>query len=1088
MPGRQSSRQFLYKLVDMEELRRFILESHIDPALAKTVYDSLCLFEAVNINKDFLVREAGSREKFDRARADVQRAWKSEGMDGQMNPNTSQKVLNLLYLMEIRKPGFTDAGKLHSIHDLYIHNMLDTKFLNAVNSETTPEQAEDALSAAVEHQSQQQKAYPGLSAEEEAIWNRVKVYHEFPDGFRWVYAVDAQGKIASHIPSSVTSKTMHHCGNSPRAKSDDQYWELRDAEGKAYLTVILNRDGELEESKSWGNQVSKYRTMIQPYVKWFLMDRVKGVGRRYDYGYSTHTNYGVKDFIGDDPEFIEYVTEYKPELLGNTEEKILFWQGAVEEGVVSKEQMKQLFVDDIDMDTLMKNPGVKRYAENSRFKYDKSGMVSSSSSVLGANRFDVLCAACGECPFDEEELEKLVYDDAISLEEFVNYDIRLLTPEMQRAFVKHDPSTFRKIFEIAEQVASFKVDERLVESLIEPFYAGEADGALILLRYLAEANPPEKVHSYAKTVFGNDAVLTNIFADRDARLAICSLEILQRFPDIAVGQALPSEIDRLFALQANNLFYVGTTIKIVENILSLDSRRMHDILRPVSTKTLLAVLHPKNGYSMPDRIRLVGLLAKLVKLFGPDFAIPPGYLATKQLKLMYLMSAAKEGMDVPGLDTLGPAILAGVRAVTENRVSKAVGDSLILYMLGISSHPSLCDRLEPGKLAMFMTVAANPGHAADWPEDMVTPEIIFRCKTDLEWTATHPDRKLITRLAKEMLFQMMEMHIVGDTPTPEMNTLLCSLLHIRAAVMGKPNSFDWPDSTNINTLVNAGFITIPAEDWPEWCKVMGEEYFIKLYMGGLGPERIYSDDTAMSCIVRLLTGHGIFCSDEELKRPGNDNDVYTRYRWLLGFSSHTYDKQMAKVISGKLSSMILDGKVGLTPDVLEQLSRNGLVGAKAYRVATESLIANQAVPVEDMDITPGQIWKLIRSPRLPELVYNNIRRLFEMYVQHSFQRLDEYQISTKIRDLCMKLVEKQTCYQVMKTVQMLVSSGLVDRMLKYCNEVDNSRTPEQTLGYDYDDWMAGRIIAAVRKIVKLDEWYRSYPVPEPKTAKARRKT
>ena len=102
----------------MNELRRFILESHFSPRFAKAVYESLSLFEAVNINKDFLIREAGSPERFAAAKSAVQNAWKAENMDAELNQKTAQKVLNILYLMEIRKPGFTDAEKLHSIHDL----------------------------------------------------------------------------------------------------------------------------------------------------------------------------------------------------------------------------------------------------------------------------------------------------------------------------------------------------------------------------------------------------------------------------------------------------------------------------------------------------------------------------------------------------------------------------------------------------------------------------------------------------------------------------------------------------------------------------------------------------------------------------------------------------------------------------------------------------------------------------------------------------------------------------------------------------------------------------------------------------------
>ena len=152
----------------MNELRRFILESHLDPRFARAVFESLWMLEAVSINKDFLIREAGSPEEFRAAKEIVLHHWNAANMNEQLNQKTAQRVLNLLLLMEIREPGFTELLKLRAIHDLYIHNMLDTKFLNVVNSDSTPEQAEEALKNAVAYQVQQQKTYPDLSEEEES--------------------------------------------------------------------------------------------------------------------------------------------------------------------------------------------------------------------------------------------------------------------------------------------------------------------------------------------------------------------------------------------------------------------------------------------------------------------------------------------------------------------------------------------------------------------------------------------------------------------------------------------------------------------------------------------------------------------------------------------------------------------------------------------------------------------------------------------------------------------------------------------------------------------------------------------------------
>ena len=234
----------------MKSLRSYLLESNFSPRFVRAVFSALPLIEACNINKDFLVREAGSPEKFAEAKARVQDLWKRETMDQQLNQKTGQKVLNLLYLMEIRQPGFTTADKLHRIHDLALANLLDTKFLNMVSSDTTPGEAETLLSEAGERKERNEKLYPDLTGEDERIWNRVKVYHEFPDGFKWVYAVDDLGHVVGYMPSRITAKTMHHCGNEPSNQTGNEYWELRGPDGKAYLTVILDGEGRIEESKS----------------------------------------------------------------------------------------------------------------------------------------------------------------------------------------------------------------------------------------------------------------------------------------------------------------------------------------------------------------------------------------------------------------------------------------------------------------------------------------------------------------------------------------------------------------------------------------------------------------------------------------------------------------------------------------------------------------------------------------------------------------------------------------------------------------------------------------------------------------------
>ena len=499
----------------MTSLRSYILESKFIPSsMARALFNALPLVEATNINKAFLLKTAGSPEALATAKQSVNSAWTADEMDGIVrNPNIRQKVLNILYLMEIRQPGFVNHEILKGIHDLAIANSLEQRFLSKVNSDTLPEDLAEILSNANKAAVQAAKVYPDLTDDEEKVWNRVKLYHEFPDGFKWIYAVDENGRIAPCMPSNITHKTMNHCGNSPRAGSDDQYWELRGPDGRAYLTVILNPAGEIQESKSWGNQVNKYRKQILPYVKWFLMDRkVTGVGGphdRYSGGYSAHTNFGVKDFIGDDNEFVDYVLENKPALLGTTEKRTLFWKNALEEGIITVDDLKHLYAEGCTLgDLAEKIPSLDEYTKSAKYRVwdpDENGRVY-DISLFGMNSFEVVCAACDGCPFSKEELVALIEDGTLSLPEFANYDIKLLTPDIQKVFVEARPRNLDTLMEIASQVATFAVAEDAVLGLV----TGDSENWRDFFEYLSSANPPSKVSGLAHRTFSDKAMMQKL--------------------------------------------------------------------------------------------------------------------------------------------------------------------------------------------------------------------------------------------------------------------------------------------------------------------------------------------------------------------------------------------------------------------------------------------------------------------------------------------------------------------------------------------------------------------------------------------------
>lgn len=1095
----------------MNELRRFILESHFSPRFAKAVYESLSLLEAVNINKDFLIREAGSPERFSAAKSAVQNVWKAENMDAELNQKTAQKVLNILYLMEIRKPGFTDAAKLHSIHDLALHNMLDTKFLNLVNSDSTPEQADEALKNAVEHQEQQQKAYPGLSAEEEAIWNRVKVYHEFPDGFRWVYAVDEKGNITSYIPSSVTGKTMNHCGNSPRAGSDDQYWELRDANGKAYLTIILNKDGELEESKSWGNQVNKYRRQIQPYVKWFLMDKVNGVGHRYDYGYSTHTNYGVKDFMGDDPEFVDYVTEFKPALLGNTEEKILFWHGAVEAGVVTKEQLKKMFVRDLSVDELLKNKDFKDYKKGSKFSYDKKGAYY-GSNVFGANRFEVLCASCDGCPFTPEELKQLILEGDIGLEEFVNYNIHLLTPDLQKAFVEYNSSNFDDIVNLAEQVASFKVDESLVEGLINPIRQGDSDASTRLLRYLASANPPDKVSKCAHDVLGDPTLVTAMFPENDDEREIYEyerclrimLDVIGRFSDLKILPEMVRPFDFLIkyvnGLRDDEYRRIRYVTELMTGVLAMDTERGAVFIKSLQPNEVLKAMTPiPDEDDFEDFMSLLSLAAKTTKLYGPQYQMTK--FPDSQVKLIYLLNLGKEGIRVPGMEKIASTVATRVKTFV-SRKEEPEDNECSTYLLGLSASPEACDMLDTGELGLFLCMCERHG-----PYDIFyaqgNPEIIARGIEDIKRVHDNPSKKIVHDFGEDRLFNFLN-RVSGSTPTPEFNDLILGCLYLRATLEGSPCEssdaamwFDMEDG--FKNLAREKFVTIPVEEWPKWVKLLGSRNFLRWYIVQLNPDTIYEDERAMGCIIRALTGHNILCDAGELSTPGNDEEVHSVIGDIDTAVNYATMNRLRKVIAARLSQKVEDGSVRISYNTMKELGSNGMLNPRAYRIAMERNTSGDNGEVDaDTEITPGEVWKLIRSPLLPRLVCNTLTKYFTKYAKHTFDKSNEYydERRTAIRFSLMvdKLNEKSAYYQVMKACELVEKSGILNKMTAFRKKLATARENFRIgghkfkgMGYQYEWYYTGLMVSALDDLITLVNQYKDNPIPEPKTKKGKRK-
>lgn len=388
------------------------------------------IFEATNINKDYLQKLSIQNELDFIEAKNITNSFMNELQKGvRISSNVKDKFANILTCINIKsKLSFIDNELLHKLHDgIMINNNLVSIILQKTNSDTEPEQFKNIIDELV----RKAKSSYNLSTEDLRIWERVKVYKDFGH-YRWVYAVDEHGNISGYLPTRITVVTMNHCGNEPSHTKGDEYWELRDESNRAYLTVILN-NGLIQEAKSYGNKSSNYVKEIYKYVEWFYKsDVVKGVGRRYDYGYATHKNFSVSLISTVDPEFLNWCKKNKPALLGNTEKAIVKY---------------------------------KKYDVNKI-----TNMYLTDPDKFGENHWTVYLASIGgkeNLPLTEYDIiYKLIKPNKLKLEVFSNADVELLTDKIQRAFVKfHGQKALLTLLDIAKQVNSFNIAYSIVQFL-----------------------------------------------------------------------------------------------------------------------------------------------------------------------------------------------------------------------------------------------------------------------------------------------------------------------------------------------------------------------------------------------------------------------------------------------------------------------------------------------------------------------------------------------------------------------------------------------------------------------------------------------
>lgn len=901
------------------------MESGFPGRFVNAVYEACSLLEATNINKDFLLREAGTPENFKAAKDRTNAVWQQEHMDQQLTQKVAQKVLNFMYLMEIRQPGFTTVDRIHMIHDLNLNHTLDSKFLNQVNSDTTPDDAASILDAAVQHAENKARTYPDLSEEEEMIWNRVKVYHEFPDGFKWVYAVDEHGNIMGYIPSRITFKTMHHCGNQPSAAEGNQYWELRDANGKAYLTIILDRDNNIEESKSWGNQPNKYRRQIQPYVKWFLMNRVNGVGHRYNYGYSTHTNYGVKDFMGDDPEFIDYVLENKPQLIGNTEGKILFWKGALEDGIVTVDQLKRIFADKTTIADL-NIPGFKQYADSSRFGAIATGDDGYSwrrNGLFGANAFEVLCAVCDGCPFSKDELIQLIRNNTIRLEEYANYDIKLLDDDIQKAFVETNVSNFDTLLRMSAEIATFNVSPNLVSSIFDAAERGpgvtnkelDSDYRLVnynawvdarnqvnrwaaqvgrATKYLAETNPPDSVHEMTREHIGPLSDVIAASWDNSTMnlgrgtLVENLLKAVARFPDVDIPTSLV-KIVREHSL--GNM--------LIKTLLEIGRPRIDPIFDGIKSSQMVQLCQDTTRSQTLDARSVMNTAKSLSDMMAmyPDIAASMKRL-NPAIKLAMMCMTDRESVNMEEVSKLVDVFLHGDEA-HRNKLSAKAGATIC----ALGKFPELWNMIRTDDIMWYLMY--HSGEIANTEQlgrhGIVTPDLVEKVITTLLENKDYlKDR---ARSAVELVNALLRF---TEIPKEIKVQFFNYIFYIKPFELE-----DWQISSSVD---------IPPEEWDHYTDKMGKGRFIKQYLlrknwMWLNKEvPAYVIDYVLDALMSYL-----------VNGTNNSDDMYSNILYAITSSKQFHTRAFSTVFKNALRERLYAGRDPIDDEAINSLYRDKLI-------------------------------------------------------------------------------------------------------------------------------------------------------------------
>lgn len=381
------------------------------------------IYEAVSINKEYLLKLAnGDFARFQEAKAKAAKIVKDTNMNPPEKDSIKIQALLTKFILQNQLPN--SVGSF--IHDIINENKLNILF--KLNSDSTKEDFQNLIDEY--NSSRMSNSGEKLSSDESCVWLRTKIHHDFGDGYKWVIALDGAGKPIGYIPSTITQKTMKHCGNEPSHAPGDVYYGLRDANNKEIVTVIVDSDSKIKESKGYNNQPPRNKEIINKYMQWLIMHPdIKGVS--YDNGYARHMNYGVSQ-MSDDDEFISKIEKEKPSMVHpEVDAPILQWKRDIKSG----KQTEQDLIDE--------------YIQGKVDEYENPLMLEHVIGILGKN------------PFSEKELINMIIDDHVTAAEIGNAGTQYLTIPIQHAFVdkrEYGDFNIKALIEIYNQVPNSKID------------------------------------------------------------------------------------------------------------------------------------------------------------------------------------------------------------------------------------------------------------------------------------------------------------------------------------------------------------------------------------------------------------------------------------------------------------------------------------------------------------------------------------------------------------------------------------------------------------------------------------------------------